>query len=238
MPWLTVFWNAAMPFASICLRFDSSASRATRWRYSSNQIELLGLPVDGADDGWRQLDAEHQRVENLNRVLQRVVVVLRIGLLHRFGLDQLVEVRAQTPADILPDFFLDDFARRIHLLRGVLRDDLTRLAADFRADDRVDVVRPDEFMQNGDRIVEKLEARADLSRDADAFPGDGVVGRLVGLQAQVVDIELVPRPDQVQAFAAKLLRIEHRAAAGEAPAIQIERIESLPQHADMAGSEP
>ena len=30
IPWLTVFWNAAMPLASICLRLDSSASRSTR----------------------------------------------------------------------------------------------------------------------------------------------------------------------------------------------------------------
>src|SRR5664280_1886826 len=30
IPWLTVCWKAAMPFASICLRFDSCASRSTR----------------------------------------------------------------------------------------------------------------------------------------------------------------------------------------------------------------
>src|ERR1700690_2727430 len=35
IPWLPVRWNAAMPFASICLRFDSCASRSTRNLYSS-----------------------------------------------------------------------------------------------------------------------------------------------------------------------------------------------------------
>ena len=34
IPWLTVCWKAAMPFASICLRFDSWASRSTRNLYS------------------------------------------------------------------------------------------------------------------------------------------------------------------------------------------------------------
>ena len=85
-----------------------------------DQVELLGLPVDRADDGRRQLDAEHQRVEYLNRVLQGVVVVFRVGLLHRFRLDQLVEVGAEALAHIFPDLFLDDFAGRVDLLRACI----------------------------------------------------------------------------------------------------------------------
>ena len=34
MPLLTVCWKTAMPLASICLRFDSWASRSTRNLYS------------------------------------------------------------------------------------------------------------------------------------------------------------------------------------------------------------
>jgi hypothetical protein len=34
IPSLTVRWKAAMPFASICLRVDSCASRSTRYLYS------------------------------------------------------------------------------------------------------------------------------------------------------------------------------------------------------------
>src|SRR4029079_10037825 len=56
-----------------------------------------------------------------------------------------------------------------------------------------------------------------------AVAGDGVVGVGDGLQPQIVEKDLVPGPDQVEALILKLARIEHGAAA-----------EAFPQHADMA----
>ena len=85
-----------------------------------------------------------------------------------------------------------------------------------------------------DRIVQQLIAHADLRLDVDAVLGNGVVGLLRGLQPQVVEVELVPRPDDVEAFFAQFARIEHRAAADPAPAIDVDAVEALPQHADLA----
>ena len=69
--------------------------------------------------------------------MQEFVVVLGIGLLHGLGLHQFVEIGAEALLRILPDFLLNLFARRVNLLRGVLRNHLARLAADFRTNDRV-----------------------------------------------------------------------------------------------------
>ena len=55
----------------------------------------------------RQFDAEHKRIENLDRVLQEVVVVFGIRLFHGLGLDQAVEMGTQALLRIISNFFLN-----------------------------------------------------------------------------------------------------------------------------------
>ena len=99
-----------------------------------NHVILFGLPVNRRDDVRRQLDREHQRVEDLDRVLEKIVIVLRIRLLHGLGLHQLVEVCGQASLRRVANLFLDLLARRIDRLGGILRNDLPRLTAHFRID--------------------------------------------------------------------------------------------------------
>ena len=107
IPWLTVCWNAAMPLASICLRLDSFGFALDAEFDIPGSVELFGLPVDGGDDRRRQFDAEHERIEDLDRVLQEVVVVLGVRLLHGLGLHQLVEIGAQALLRAVADLVLD-----------------------------------------------------------------------------------------------------------------------------------
>jgi hypothetical protein len=50
-----------------------------------------------------------------------------------------------------------------------LRNDLPRLATDFRIDDGRQKIRTDEFVQHRDRIVQQLIAHADLRFDIHAI---------------------------------------------------------------------
>ena len=95
MPWLTVRLKRgdAVGLDLLALGFLRLALDAEF--IFLDLVVLLGLAVDGGDDGRRQLDAEHQRIEELDRALQEVVVVLGIGLLHGLGLHQLVETGAE-----------------------------------------------------------------------------------------------------------------------------------------------
>src|SRR5206468_7371335 len=121
------------------------------------------------------------------------------------------------------------------LLGGVVRDDVARPAADLRPDDGGLVTRPDELVQHGDRIVAQLEADVERHLDAHPFARDRVAGLVDRLEPQVVEVELVPRPDDMEAFLANLARIEHRAAPDQAPALDADAAEAFPQHADVPG---
>ena len=199
-----------------------------------NLVVLLGLAIDGGDDGRRQFDAEHQRIEELDRALQEVVVVLGVGLLHGLGLHQFVETGAERLLPGIVNLVLDRLARGVNLLGGVLRNDLTGLAADLGTDHGGEIVRADELVQHGDRIVLQLISYTHLNGHAHAVLGNGVVCLRRRLQPQIVKIQLVPRHDQVQALLPDIPGIEHR-AANKAHAVRVETDEPIPQDADLPG---
>ena len=150
-------------------------------------VELLRLPIDRRNDRWRQFDAQDQRVDDLDRVLKEVVIVLGVRLLHCFRLNQTVEVACQALLCFLPDLFLDLFARSVDLLRRVLRNHFTRAASDFGVHNRIEIIRSDELVQHANVIVQQLVAHIDLRVDDNAVLADGVVSLRSGLQPQVIE---------------------------------------------------
>ena len=130
-------------------------------------IVLLRLAVDCRHDFGRQFDTEHERVENLDRVLQEVVVMFGIELLHRLGLYQGVRMSAQICLRVIANLVLIAL-RDIEFLRRMSRDDFARLAADFGSDDRGEVTRTNEFVEHGDGVVEQLIPNTDLRHQTDA----------------------------------------------------------------------
>ena len=88
-------------------------------------------------------------------------------------------------------------------------------------------------MQHGDGAVRQLIPDVYLRGNVHAILGDGVdcLGR--GLQPQIINEQLVPRPNEVQAFVLQLAGIQGSAAA-EAPAVEVRSVKALPVDADPA----
>ena len=147
-----------------------------------DHVVLLGLAIDRRHDIRRQFDRQHERVEDLDRVLQEVVVVLGVRLLHRLRLHQLVEIGGEALLRIVADLLLDRLARRIDLLAVYCEMTCRAWLPISGSDDRIQIIRTDEFVQHGDGIVQQLIAHADLRAHADAVLGNGVVGLGGGLQ--------------------------------------------------------
>src|SRR4029077_6580958 len=198
-----------------------------------NHVELRSLRIDGIDHRRRQLDAEYEYVENLDRILQKIVVVFGVRLFRRLGLHQLVEIGTQALLRAGANLGLYRIARGIDLFGRVFGNDFARLAADFGVNDRLQVLRADELVQHGDGAVRQLIPDVYLRGNVHAVLGDGVdrLGR--GLQPQIINEQLVPRPNEVQAFLPQLAGIQDSAAV-EAPAVEVKIVNALPVVADPA----
>src|SRR5664280_3687514 len=133
--------------------------------------------------------------------------VFGVWLFHGLGLYQFVEMGAQTRLRINSNFVLNRLARGVNLLGCVLRNDFTRLAADFGTHDRLQVLRTDKFVEHGDGVMQQLKPDTDLSDYAHAVLGNSVVCLRRGMQSQVIKEQLVPRPDNVETFISQLLGI-------------------------------
>src|SRR4029077_16541369 len=192
-----------------------------------NHVELRSLRIDGIDHRRRQLDAESEYVENLDRILQKIVVVFGVRLFRRLGLHQLVEIGTQALLRAGANLGLYRIARGIDLFGRVFGNDFARHAADFWVNDRIQVLRADELVQHGDGAVRQLIPDVYLRGNAHAVLGDGVDRFGRGLQPQIINEQLVPRPNEVQAFVLQLAGIKDSAAA-DAPAVEVKNGKALP----------
>src|SRR4029077_14745036 len=199
-----------------------------------DHVELRSLRIDGIDHRRGQDDAEYEYVENLDRTLQKIVVVLGVRLFRRLRLHQLVEIGAQALLRAGANLGLYRIARGIDLFGRVFGNDFARHAADFGVNDRLQVLRADELVQHGDGAVRQLIPDVHLRGDVHAVLGDGVDRFGPGLQPQIINEQLVPGRNEVQAFLPQLAGIQDRAAANEAPAVEIKNRRCVPVDADVA----
>ena len=100
--------------------------------------------------------------------------IVGVRLFRRLGLHQLVEIGAQALPRGVMNLRLYLVARGINLLGGIFGNNFSRLAADFGANDRLQVLRADEFVQHGDGAVRQLIPYVYLRGNIHAVLGDGV----------------------------------------------------------------
>ncbi len=182
-------------------------------------IVLLGLAIDGADDGRRQLDAGNEDVVEDDGIPHRDAVRLFAFVLHHLLGKPVLRELADLVLNFLP-------RRRIDLFGRVSRDHLAGETADPGLDQHVLVVRSDRLVQHRHRVA--LQAKADDDRcvQIHAVARDGVEGFGEGLQPQVVQKHLIPGRNEIEALVFQQPRIEHGAVA-----------EALPQNADVAAGD-
>src|SRR5262249_44263930 len=182
-------------------------------------VVLLGLAVDGGDDGRRQLDPGHQDVVEDDGIPHRDAVRLFALVLHHLLGEPVLHEFA--------NFILNFLARRrIDLFGRVLRDYLAGEAADSGLNQHLLVIRPDRLVQHGDGIALQAVPHDDRCRQVHAVAGDGVVGFGEGLQPQVVQKNAVPGRNEIEALVLEEPRVQHRALA-----------ETLPQNTDVAAGD-
>src|SRR4029077_4071764 len=179
-------------------------------------VVLLGLAVDGINHERRQLNALHQSIVEDDGVSQRNAIRCIAFALHHL----LAQPVLREAAALLLNFLTRG---RIDLLGGVLRNDLTRQAADSGLSQQLQVIAPDRLVDHGHGVALQPKPDNEGRGQAHAVAGDGVVGLRDGLQPQIVQKYLVPGPNEVEPLVLELARIEHGAAA-----------EAFPQHAHMA----
>jgi hypothetical protein len=78
-------------------------------------------------------------------------------------------------------------------------------------------------VQHGDGAVRQLIPDVYLRGNVHAVLGDGVDRFGRGLQPQIINEQLVPGRNEVQAFLPQLAGIQDRAAANEAPAVEVSK---------------
>jgi hypothetical protein len=115
-----------------------------------------------------------------------------------------------------------------------LGDDLARPTSDLGLHDRAQILWTNKFVKHGNIVVQQLKPHVDLRGHVHAVLADGVVRLGRGLQTQGIDVQLVPRPNDVKPFVPQFTGVQNRTAADKAPAIKVVSVKSLPKNSDTS----